>query len=206
MTSQIPRPTLIIVRHARPEVDPEHPAASLPLAEEGRHAALALGERLHMLGPLQIIASDEVKAIQTGDAIAPGQSIASDERFGEQGRGSVPFLAAEAFRECAIAHFREPNAVILGEESSREAANRLNTAIGDLMSTQRDDAIPAIVSHGRIISAWLTEHARPEHGERPAADRLWASLQMPDAFLLWHDPTPGDRDWIWRRLDHEGAH
>ncbi|MGN6485203.1 MAG: histidine phosphatase family protein [Thermomicrobiales bacterium] len=203
MSSQFP-PTLIIVRHAQPEVDPDRPAASWPLSPAGRDAATALGDRLRAIGSLRIITSRELKAIQTGEAIASTQPIITDHRFGEQGLGTVPYLPAGAFKEQVTAHFEQLDAPILGDESSREASVRFDAAINERIGDLAKGTIPTVVSHGRIISAWLTGYARPEHGEPIAASSLWGSLRMPDAFLLRRDSDDRCR-WAWSRLDPEGV-
>jgi broad specificity phosphatase PhoE len=207
MTSQqsaTTTPDLIVVRHARPEVHHEQSAASWPLSPAGHEAAIALGARLRAFGALRVFTSRERKAIQTAEAIASGNPVGIDDHFGEQGLGTAPFLSEEAFRERVVAHFRQPDARILGNESSRDAVFRFDSALHDATEGIPECTIPAIVSHGRIISAWLTTHAFPEHGEPPGAAELWESLAMPDAFLLQPDPHDRNR-WIWTRLDLEGG-
>lgn len=202
MSSQ--RPDLIIARHARPEVQPDDPASSWSLSPEGIAAATSLGERLRAFDTLRITTSAELKAIQTGEAIEPRSPVVTDHHFSEQGLGGVAFLPGDAFREQVITHFRQPGARLLGDESSREAAFRFDAGIHDATDAFTKRVIPVIVSHGRIISAWLTAFAHPATRTTISADILWESLRMPDAFLLQHDSGQVGQ-WIWTRLDNEGA-
>ena len=191
----------ILVRHAHPEVQPDRPAGVWPLRPEGWQSAQALGRRLRAFGLLQVVTSDEVKAIQTGEALIPKCDVTTDARFGEQGQGTVPFLPGDAFHERAIDHFRHPEERILGDETSSEAAARFDAAFRDVRG-RHEDRVPVIVAHGRIISAWLVAHAVPGNDESVPAEALWASLRMPDAFLL--RPHTGHADvgipWTWERL------
>lgn len=185
---------LILVRHARPEVRPDVPAGVWPLSRAGRADACALGERLRAaFGPLRVVTSGEQKAIETGEAIAGG-GVTIDGRFGEQGLGTVPFLPADAFRARAIAHFRRPQDRVLGEESSAEAASRFDAALRDRLAGEHD-ATPVIVSHGRVLSAWLAMAALPAARDAAtgSAEAIWQRLRMPDAFVL----RRGDGGWIY---------
>ncbi|MGB3330470.1 MAG: histidine phosphatase family protein, partial [Thermomicrobiales bacterium] len=80
--------TAILVRHAQPDVQPDRAAGVWPLRPEGWQAAQALGRRLRAFGLLQVVTSDEVKAIQTGEALIPVRDVTTDARFGEQGLGT----------------------------------------------------------------------------------------------------------------------
>lgn len=189
--------TMILVRHARPDVLAAMPAASWELSPDGWDAARALGVGLRRFGPLRIVTSDEVKAIQTGEAIRADDAT-TDARFGEQGCGTVPFLPDGAFRERVLEHFRHADARMLGDESSAEAALRFDTAVQDVLKSANAKT-PVIVSHGRIISAWLATFAGPAHGPTSAAEEIWMSLRMPDAFLLRRDGS----GWTHVRFDGE---
>ncbi|MGC4106685.1 MAG: histidine phosphatase family protein [Thermomicrobiales bacterium] len=187
------RPDFIILRHARPDVQPERPASEWPLAPEGWDAAQRLGERLRGFGPLRVVASAERKAIQTGEAI--GGAVKVDDRFGEQGRGTVPFLPGDAFHDRVIAHFRQPEDRILGDEASAEAAARFDAALGDSLAGE-DDALPVIVSHGRIVSAWIAAQATMPGGTQEA-EMIWQGLRMPDAWLVSRTAS----GWMAVRID-----
>lgn len=70
--------------------------------------------------------------------------------------------------------FNHPEAPILGPESAAAAAERMREAIQDLT------ALPAaVVSHGRIISAYLGSLIGI-HGFR-----IWEALKMPDVLLVY---------------------
>ncbi|MGC4191663.1 MAG: histidine phosphatase family protein [Thermomicrobiales bacterium] len=200
-SSPLRQPDLIVVRHASPLVQPEVPPNAWSLSPKGCWDAQALGVQLRPFGPLRIVTSPELKAMQTGEAILSGDAPATDEAFGEQGLGTVPFLPGDAFRNRVIAHFRYPNERVLGEESSVDAAMRFDRGVNRLLGNRIGGSIPVVVSHGRIVSAWLAACAAPEDSETVAAETIWTDLRMPDVILL-HRASSG---LTWRLLDAGGA-
>ncbi|MGN6030579.1 MAG: histidine phosphatase family protein [Thermomicrobiales bacterium] len=173
---------LILVRHAHPCVQPDRPAGEWPISPEGMQAARILGEHLcAAVGPMRVVTSDERKAIRTGEAISGG-AVSVDERLGEQGQGTVPFLPGDAFRERVMEHFRQPHVRVLGAESSADAVARFDLALRDALDWS-GATVPVVVSHGRILSAWIA--ARVTMPETSIdAGTIWMQMRMPDVFLL----------------------
>ena len=84
--------------------------------------------------------------------------------------------------------------------SEREQLDLFRALPGDLALRDAldggDATIPVVVSHGRVLSAWLASRvAMP--AERADAATIWTRLRMPDAFLLRRE-----RDgWLGERFD-----
>lgn len=168
---------LCLVRHTTPVVDPGRPAEEWEVDEEGRQQAEALVEQIAAASPTVIASSPERKAVVTAEIIAQGLGlelrIAPDLR--EQGLEPIPwFEDRELFEAKVREHFQRSEAVVLGNESSRAAARRFNAVV----RTFGPEEVPVLVSHGRIISAWLASQIALD------AFEIWQNLRMPDALQV----------------------
>lgn len=164
--------TLILLRHAQPEVSARVAPREWPLSAAGRRAA---GRLVGRIPPDAVLASSaEVKAVQTL-AIAAGvgaDDLRLDLRFGEVHRPGEPFDDAVVDRRRAWIEGRLDDRH-RGWESQQEAAGRFAAGI---------DAIDAeaivVASHGMIIISWLVAIGAVASG-RSAGDR-WSALGFPE--------------------------
>jgi len=168
---------VMLVRHAMPIVFPDRPPGSWRLGAEGMAQASDLARTVALQSPDLIVTSTEPKAIETGGTIAAGLHLAcsSFEGFHEQGADSVPFVDdRDEFRKIVKRHFELADRAILGSEPSRDAARRFRTAL-DLLSIRFPEVrLPLIVSHGRIMAAFLGGLT----GQDPWD--IWKELTFPD--------------------------
>jgi broad specificity phosphatase PhoE len=170
-------PRLCLVRHTTPEVNPDRPAEEWAVGEEGRLQVEAIVDEVREIGPTAIVSSPELKARVTAEILAQGTGldVRIDDRLAEQGLGAVPFYGGhDEFHARVREHFSLPDAVILGNESSRAAASRFN----EVVQAFGPNDVPVLVSHGRILSAWLASQVALD------AYDIWENLQMPDALLV----------------------
>lgn len=171
---------IVLVRHARPVIDPERPAGAWRLDpaanEDVRRLAASLGE----WGVDGIIASPEPKAAATAGGIgrALGLTVGIDDRLREQGNDTVPWMDPDTFRVTVERHFRAPDEVVMGTESSVSAADRFGEAVEAALSCWRR---PVVVTHGRVMTAWCARIAGVD------AVRFWHGLAMPDAWVVDRD-------------------
>ena len=174
--------SLIVVRHAQPIVDPERSPIEWDLAPEGVAAARLLAASIPPTRDVLVIASPEPKAMATAQEIATLRNVpvVTDVRLREQGVEEIPFLEERAFRSAVMRHFQQPEEPIFGGESAEQAASRFAGAVAHAIAQARGERVPILVSHGRILSSWLTRVGQPL---RPA-EEIWLSLRMPDAFLV----------------------
>ncbi len=173
--------SVILVRHAQPEIDPTTPAGDWHLSEIGRGTARELALVIGRFAPGQIVTSPEQKARQTGDEIAHvlGIPIASDEDLREQGIGTLPYLTDDAFRDAVRTHFKRPDEIVLGQESARDAGERLARVIDKAVARSPASLNPSIVvTHGRVLSSYLSQLTGMD------AIAIWESLRMPDALVV----------------------
>ena len=168
---------IVIVRHARPAIDPGRPAGTWELATGAGEAVERLAGALRPLGPNGVIASPEPKARATGEIIARclGLGIAMDDAFREQGGEAIPWLDGDAFHAAVLEHFARPDAVVLGDESSAEASHRFAAAVA---RARARFSSPLITTHGRVLCGYLAR----ELGIDPVP--IWPALRLPDALVV----------------------
>jgi broad specificity phosphatase PhoE len=181
---------LILVRHARSEVDPARPPQEWGLAEAGRRAAghlAALGLFDHAAG---YYAGAEPKLEQTlaPVAAAHGKPVQTEAGLGET--GSRGWLGEEEFRATVGRFFADPTAAPApGWESGATATARFGAVVDALQARHgvvvlRGHALPgtfAVASGGRMLTAYLAVVLGLDAGE---AFATWQGLRMPDLAVL----------------------
>lgn len=180
---------LVLVRHALPVIVQDRPPEEWSLHDDAAADVECLAGELRRQGIDGIVTSPEPKAIGTAHLIATKLDIpvTEDDALREQGGGSVPWLEGEAFGRTVAEHFARPDEAVFGTETSNAAADRF--AIG-VDRACRQYTLPAIVTHGRVMCAWL----RRAVGRDPM--EIWPHLRLPDALLV--DQEKGTAEWIGR--------
>lgn len=156
---------LILVRHARPIVDPALPPAAWILAPEGRTGAAAL----RLPAGAYLVASDEPKAVQT---LEPAGPVVQDARFAEVRRPAEPIDGA--WRGPRLAYVE--GADLAGWESRVEVVSRFDRAVADHEARAAGRDL-VIASHGMAMTLWLTARIR-----LAAPGQFWANLALPDPY------------------------
>ena len=172
---------VLLVRHAMPILIPEQPAGSWALGDEGKGQAAGLVERLLPLAPDLVVTSIERKARETGDVIAAGlgQKRHIVDGFHEQGGDTVPFIDdPAAFRASVERHFTLSDRAVLGTETPHDAARRFATALDRVANQFPLAQRPLVVSHGRIMAAFLGQLTGRDPWE------IWRELALPDLFRV----------------------
>src|SRR5262245_51284597 len=101
---------LILIKHARPTINPAKPPEEWPLSDEGRAAAGKLAEQLRSFKITQIFHSDEMKAIETAEVIAAKLDVpfALRDNIHEHDRSNVPHMRSGEFISHVELFFRKP--------------------------------------------------------------------------------------------------
>lgn len=169
--------TLILVKHALPDIDPTRPASTWRLGDTGRIQAQSLADQLRPLALHRIITSQEPKASETGYIIGGILGLPCDEVPGlhEQERANEPYTDAATFQSKMRLLFSEWERLHFGSETAAEAQRRFSTAIETVLTLYPEPVI-AVVAHGTVISLYA------------------ASLLKRDAFELWQSLDCGD--WL----------
>ena len=173
--------SILVVRHAEPQVDPHRKASTWQLTAAGCTAAREISSRLAGYRPDVIVTSPERKARETGRIIAGalGLAVSEHEGLGEQGGDGVEFIAdRELFRETVRRHFVESTRTLLGHESSYEATARFARVVSDLGELAPAAQCPVLVSHGRVMAAFMASVTGAD------AWAIWNGLMMPDAIAV----------------------
>lgn len=168
-------PSLILVRHGRPVIDPDIPPPQWGLCVEGREAVAALAEKLIPFGAKAAISSPEPKALQTAEIIGQrlGLPVEVEHGLHEHKRRHRSFGSEEEFRQRIAQVFADPKAVAPGGESAEQACDRLAAALA------RHPVRPLIaVTHGTVMSVYVARLLGLD------AHDLWRDLRTPDAFVL----------------------
>lgn len=175
--------TLLLIKHALPEIIKEQPANSWRLAEAGRQSCRALAERLKPYAPSTIITSTEPKAAETGQLAARylGLPCEEQEDLHEHERTGVEWMGRQAFESAVRLFFRQPDELAFGRETANQARARFARAVQDTL-IQYPVGNLAIVAHGTVITLLTCAYNRRE----PFA--LWKRLTMPSIVVL---RTPG---------------
>jgi broad specificity phosphatase PhoE len=122
--------------------------------------------------PAHVVASSEVKAIETAELLALG-TVRIDPQLGE---------VSKPWYESGDDHRADAIKYLAGHDLPRweqrsNALSRFDAAIADVA-----DDLAAVVTHGTVLSLWM---GRRVDGLDPID--FWSGLQMPDAWLF--DPT-----------------
>jgi broad specificity phosphatase PhoE len=173
--------TLLLIRHAQPEVMPGVAARDWPLAPAGRAAARALAGRLAGAYTLtRLTGSGEPKAMQTAQIIAQELRlpVEHDADLGEHRRERVPFLGAAAWDAAIVLFFASPAALVLGEETALQALERFSAAVARCVTRESERDV-ALVTHGAVMTLFVAAH-----NPRVSALAFWRGLALPDLVAL----------------------
>lgn len=169
---------LYLIRHASPVIQPNSPAADWPLSERGIDEARELGETAASWGLNALYSSAESKAQATALLLgeATGQTVRVVDGF-EELRFDHWIGNSDEFADAVRQIVEHPAMSFRGAESADAAAARFDRG---LSIVEAGEFPAAIVSHGRVLTAWLAKH-----------------LELEDPFALWRSmPMPG-----WAALD-----
>ena len=147
---------LILVKHARPDVDPSVPSAEWTLGVDGMEGSVRLADRLRALRIERVVASVEPKAAETGRIVARELDVPfqTGHDLHEHVRTSTGYLAAEEFEASVRRFFAEPSAKVFGDETAAAAATRFGNAVDALASAYKGTRL-CVVAHGTVISLHL---------------------------------------------------
>jgi broad specificity phosphatase PhoE len=171
---------LSLIKHASPQVQPDLPPERWPLSEEGRAKCALLTKRVAEFAPAAVVASEELKAAETGRIVAGllGVPFDSAADLHEHDRSNVPQLRSAEFISMMELMFRRPNELVLGEETAVAALSRFQSALDEVLLEHPEGNL-AVVSHGTVI-ALLLEKLDP----RRRGFDVWRAMKLPSFAVL----------------------
>jgi broad specificity phosphatase PhoE len=175
-------PKLILVKHAKPQMDESVPSHAWGLSDVGRASCGPLAERLRPLGVQQIVTSEEPKAAETGRLVAAALGVACEAAAGlqEHDRSNVPVLPTREFIASIALLFNRPTQLVLGLETGAKALKRFERAVFDAVDRHPDQTL-AVVTHGTVMALFAEAYG----GADPFP--FWRRMQLP-SFVVFSRP------------------
>jgi len=174
-----PTRTLILAKHAMPELVAAMPPRDWRLGPDGEAQARALALRLREHSPVALVSSEEPKAQRTAELVGAELGVPFSTRAGleEFDRPALPLLTSNEHARLNAPIFTQPTRRVLGRESGAEAARRFEAALAALLETERSSETLGIISHGTVIALLIAAHNRLDGFE------LWKELSC-TAFVV----------------------
>lgn len=164
--------TLLVVRHAEPEVLPDSDPRSWPLSEAGRTAASQLSHRLPRTG--RWVSSTERKALETLLYAGPSRMAVTKDPGFDEVRREEPFDDDFKSRRRAWVESRLDDRHS-SWEPPEQAAERFEIAVREHLADARS---LVVATHGMVLTAWLV-HARKQLTPSEAGS-FWERMRFPD--------------------------
>ncbi len=181
--------------HPEVTIDPAVPVPSWSLSEVGRARAEAFAGHPCLRDTARIVASGEVKAVETAEIIAQTSGLAVEVRkaMHENDRSATGFLPSDAFEAVADRFFAAPEESVRGWERAIDAQVRIVGEVEAVLN-RHDSGDVLFVGHGAIGTLLLChvaghEIAR-EHDQPPGGGNYFAFAK--DDRRLLHP---------WRRME-----
>ena len=170
---------VILVKHSLPDIVQNIPAHAWELSDEGRKLVEKLAERLKQYQPEIIASSVEPKARETAELLCKslGVDIVVLDGLHEHERNGVPFYPKREFQSLMRLLFEKPDVLVFGNESATQALMRFRESV-DLVMNLYDDKRMAIVSHGTVISLFVSLLTGVD------GYQLWSDLGLPSFVVL----------------------
>ncbi|MBK26354.1 MAG: hypothetical protein CME70_20310 [Halobacteriovorax sp.] len=174
--------TLILVKHALPELNEEVAPKEWQLGEKGLKQAKKFAGFVQDnldVDPI-IYSSEESKAIDTAKVLAEtlGLNHKTNPDLGEIDRAPSKILDEEGHISRNEAIFKKPAEAVLGSESANDALKRFESGIKEIIKDPQEDE-RLIVTHGTVISLFLAKHNK----EIDAFD-VWQKLSCPSYVVV----------------------
>ena len=169
---------LILVKHSLPDINPAIPSQQWRLSDEGVRRCTWLAESLETYNVTQIVSSAEPKAKHTAELVAKhlGLTNTAHQNLHENDRTNVPFLERETFEQNIRLFFDNPEELIMGAETARQAQERFAKELEAILKAASGTVV--VVAHGTVNTLFTALHNAVEPFE------LWASLQLPSYIVL----------------------
>lgn len=170
---------LVLVKHARPDVDPARPSAEWTLGVDGLEGSVRLAAKLRPLGLDLVVGSVEPKATETARIVAKELDLPfqTGHDLHEHERRSAGYLDASRFQDAIRQLFAHPRELVFGEETADAAARRFGAAVDALLAAHRRQRL-CIVAHGTVIALHLERH----YGVDGFA--TWKALELPSYVVV----------------------
>ena len=172
-------PKLILIKHAKPNVEEDVPSHEWQLSPQGRESCKALAQVVAKYEPRAMVTSDEPKAIETGSIVAEtlGIGVRMVEGLHEHDRTNVPMMQSREFISTMALFFKDRRRLVLGRETAEKALDRFTRAVEELLEGEPEGNV-AIVTHGTVLALFAAEHGAGD------GFLLWRKMGLPSLAVL----------------------
>ena len=170
---------LILIKHARPQVEEDVPSHEWELSPEGRENCRALARLVAGHEPRVIVTSDEPKAIETGSILAEALGIKTrtGDNLHEHDRTNVPMMQSREFISTMAQFFKERRRLVLGKETAEAALGRFERAVANVLEEEAEGNV-AIVTHGTVLALFAEAHGDDD------GFLLWRKMGLPSIAIF----------------------
>jgi broad specificity phosphatase PhoE len=178
--------SLILVKHAMPELNDNLPAKEWVLGEKGKKQAEKFSKFIaeNLDFDTVIYSSPEPKAMATAQILSEklNASIELEKNLKELDRPVLNIVSEEVHNDRNEAIFENPGEAVIGDESANEALARFEKGIKEVMTkplvdSMKDERI--VVTHGTVMSLFLSKY----NSELQAFD-VWKTLSCPSYAIV----------------------
>lgn len=165
---------LILIKHARPQVDDRVPSHDWPLSAQGRESCRPLARLVAPHEPVVVVTSNEPKAAETGRIVGAELNVTVRTAPGlhEHDRANVPMMDSREFISTVALFFKDRGNLVLGLETADAALARFERALTDVVAAEPEGNI-AVVTHGTVLALFAAAHGAGD------AFQLWRRLGLP---------------------------
>ena len=174
-------PTLILIKHSLPQIDPTVPANQWRLSEEGHRRAQVLAQNLAKYNLDLIFSSVEPKAVETAQVVgdALDKLVEVVEGLHEHARCNVKFLEKDKFEESVAQFFAQLDVLTFGSETADQAHHRFSQAVAGITAKYPNNNL-ALITHGTVLTLFVSRLAAV------APFPFWRDLELPSWVVLAH--------------------
>lgn len=171
---------LVLIRHSKSLVNPNIPITTWGLSTEG----VALAEKLNGISQIKSVdvlySSLQTKALETAILATKntGIPIKTDNRLTEATSFTNKFIRSEVLEQNTRNYYSDKRLGFNKGESFEQSAVRFNLAIEDIAKQEVDQKNIGIVSHGNILTAFVSQFIDNDVYE------LHESIRYPDIAVL----------------------
>ncbi len=163
-TNQTTTRKVIVIRHAKPEIDRHIQEHLWPLSEIGEEEARQFSLLLKEFSPCRVISSDMKRATQTAKIIAASLDVHPLVWQGLHEHRRTEFKTDEEFMTAIVEFFKRPKELVFGSETAEEARKRITETIEQIGTHYQDNKHIIIISHGTVMTL-LAKQFMPEIDE-----------------------------------------
>jgi broad specificity phosphatase PhoE len=142
----------LYLTHPQVEIEPGIPVPQWRISDKGRARIEAILGRRWVKRLKRVVASEERKAVETGELIAAslGLPLETFSDMGENDRSSTGFLEPPAFERAADAFFARPGESWNGWERAVDAQARIVAAVERVLRQPGEAGEVLFVGHGAV--------------------------------------------------------